>query len=106
MIELQGVYHTVHGPAGPVPALKDVDLRVERGESVALMGANGSGKSTLCRCANGLLVPRKGSVTVDGLSTRDPDLCVEIRRRVGMVFQDPSQQLVTWSVAEEVSFGL
>lgn len=105
MIKLQNVCHTIQGPAGPVPALKDVCLQVEKGESVALMGANGSGKSTLCRCANGLLIPRKGSVTVDGLSTRDAGACVEIRRRVGMVFQDPSQQLVTWSVADEIAFG-
>jgi energy-coupling factor transport system ATP-binding protein len=106
MIELQGVNHTAHGPAGPFPALKDINLQLERGESVALMGANGSGKSSLCRCVNGLLLPQSGSVTVDGHSTRDADSCIEVRRRVGMVFQDPSQQLITWSVAEEIAFGL
>jgi energy-coupling factor transport system ATP-binding protein len=85
--------------------LKDIDLRIDRGESVALMGANGSGKTTLCRCANGLSHPARGEVTVDGLSTRDAGSILEIRRRVGFFFQDPSLQLVTWSVSDEVAFG-
>lgn len=105
MIEFQGVSHMAYGPNGPFPVLNGITLSIAEGESVALVGANGSGKSSLCRCANGLLLPGTGSVRVDGLSTRDPDSCAEIRRRVGMVFQEPSLQLVGWTVAEEIAFG-
>ncbi len=106
MIVLDGVSHSIAGPTGSHRALDEVCLRLERGEAVALMGANGSGKSTLCRCLNGLLLPRKGSVTVDGLSTAHPGSLHEIRRLVGVVFQDPQGQLLTWSVEEEIAFGL
>ncbi len=105
MIELKGVSHKFAGPSGERVVLEDVDLTLERGESVALMGANGSGKSTLCRCLNGLLLPARGTVSVDGLPTDSAGAAPEIRRRVGMIFQDPSQQLVTWSVEEEIAFG-
>jgi energy-coupling factor transporter ATP-binding protein EcfA2 len=105
MIRLQGVGHSFGGAPGRPPALKDVDLTLERGEAVAVMGANGSGKSTLARCLNGLLIPDEGVVSVDGPSTRSEVSLMEIRRRVGMLFQEPSQQLVTWSVADEVAFG-
>jgi energy-coupling factor transporter ATP-binding protein EcfA2 len=105
MIRLQGVGHSFPGRPGEPPALEDVDLTLDRGETVALMGANGCGKSTLARCLNGLLVPTAGAVTVDGLPTRSEGSLSEIRRRVGMLFQEPSTQLVTWSVADEIAFG-
>jgi energy-coupling factor transport system ATP-binding protein len=106
MIRIEGVSHHLSTPAGILTALDNINLTIDRGEAVALMGANGSGKSTLCRCLNGLIVPEKGSVRVDGLETRDGASAGKIRRSVGMVFQNPSQQLVTWSVEEEVAFGL
>jgi len=106
MIRIEGVSHRLSTPNGMLTALKDVNLTIERGEAVALMGANGSGKSTLCRCVNGLLVPEAGSVTVDGANTREAASAGRVKRLAGMVFQDPSRQLVTWSVEEEIAFGL
>lgn len=88
-----------------LPALRGVDLTVERGEFVALIGPNGSGKSTLARHFNALLLPTAGEVWVDGMRTSDPRHLREIRRRVGMVFQNPDNQLVASTVEEEVAFG-
>lgn len=88
-----------------LPALRGVDLAVERGEFVALIGPNGSGKSTLARHFNAILLPTAGEVWVDGMLTSDPRHLREIRRRVGMVFQNPDNQLVASTVEEEVAFG-
>lgn len=70
------------------------------------MGANGSGKTTLVRCINGLLQPSQGEVLVDDLSTKDESNLNEIRRRVGMVFQNPENQIVSTTVEREIAFGL
>ncbi len=86
-------------------ALGGVSLSIRRGESVAIVGHNGSGKSTLCKLFNALLLPAEGTATVDGMDTRDEDNTLEIRRRVGMVFQNPDNQLVTTIVEEDVGFG-
>lgn len=86
-------------------ALKNISLTIRKGEVVAIVGHNGSGKSTLCKMLNALLVPAEGSVTVDGMDTRDEKNLLEIRRRVGMVFQNPDNQLVTTIVEEDVGFG-
>lgn len=86
-------------------ALKNISLAIRKGEVVAIVGHNGSGKSTLCKMLNALLVPAEGSVTVDGMDTRDEKNLLEIRRRVGMVFQNPDNQLVTTIVEEDVGFG-
>lgn len=72
---------------------------------MALVGANGSGKSTLAKCLNALLVPTAGRVLVDGLDTRDPHAVWQVRQRVGMVFQNPDNQLVATVVEEDVAFG-
>jgi energy-coupling factor transport system ATP-binding protein len=88
-----------------VTALQGVDLTVERGEFVALIGPNGSGKSTLARHFNGLLLPTAGQVWVDGMSTSDPSNLWKVRQRVGMVFQNPDNQLVASTVEEDVAFG-
>ncbi|MCK4591510.1 MAG: energy-coupling factor transporter ATPase [Candidatus Latescibacteria bacterium] len=87
-------------------ALDGIDLEIEQGESVAIMGANGSGKTTLAWCINGLLLPNSGKVMVDGLSTHRPEQIPAIRRRVGMVFQNPDNQIVTTTVEREIAFGL
>ncbi|OPX32428.1 MAG: hypothetical protein B1H40_02580 [Candidatus Latescibacteria bacterium 4484_181] len=87
-------------------ALEDIDLEIEEGESVAIMGANGSGKTTLARCINGLLLPSSGEVTVDGLCTYRSEHIPAIRRRVGMVFQNPDNQIVATTVEREIAFGL
>ena len=86
------------------PALRDVKLRIERGERVALLGPNGAGKTTLVLHLNGILAAQQGSVSVAGLEVAKPNLR-EIRRRVGIVFQDPDDQLFMPTVAEDVAFG-
>jgi energy-coupling factor transport system ATP-binding protein len=82
-----------------------VSLHLARGEHVAVVGANGSGKSTLAKCLNALLLPTAGQVLVDGLDTRDGAAVWEVRQRVGMVFQNPDNQLVATVVEEDVAFG-
>lgn len=104
MIVLQGVSFTY--PGATVPALENIDLTIKAGEHLAIIGPNGSGKSTLARLLNGLLQPGQGRVLVDDLDTRDDASIVAIRRRVGMVFQDPDNQLVAGTVEDDVAFGL
>jgi biotin transport system ATP-binding protein/energy-coupling factor transport system ATP-binding protein len=91
--------------AEPTPALKDLNLDIKRGEYVAVIGPNGCGKTTLIRHFNALLLPTEGSVEIDGLNTLDPKSVREIRRRVGMIFQNPDNQIVGMSVEEDVAFG-
>ncbi len=86
-------------------ALDQVDFTVRRGEFVAVLGMNGSGKSTLARHFNALLVPREGTVLVDGMDTREDKHLWAIRDRVGMVFQNPDNQIVAAVVEEDVAFG-
>jgi energy-coupling factor transport system ATP-binding protein len=86
-------------------ALKNISLSIQKGEVVAIVGHNGSGKSTLCKLLNALLLPAEGKVTVEGMDTREEKNLLEIRRRVGMVFQNPDNQLVTTIVEEDVGFG-
>ena len=88
------------------PALRAVDLRVHPGEVVAVMGGNGSGKTTLARLANGLLLPDEGLVEVGGMRTDDPVARPDICARVGLVFQNPDDQIVGATVADDVAFGL
>lgn len=86
-------------------ALKNVSLEINSGEMIAIVGHNGSGKSTLAKHLNGLLLPTEGDVRVDGDSTHDENALNSIRRRVGMVFQNPDNQIVTTVVEEDVGFG-
>ena len=86
-------------------ALKNIDLTVNKGELVAVLGHNGSGKSTLAKLTNAILVPESGKVTVTGMDTSDEDLKYEIRRKVGMVFQNPDNQIVATIVEDDVAFG-
>jgi len=101
VLELQGVAHAY--PDGH-QALFGVDLHVHRGERVALLGPNGAGKTTLVLHLNGILVPGAGSVRVSGLAVEKKNL-QEIRRRVGIVFQDPDDQLFMGTVRQDVAFG-
>ena len=86
-------------------AVSDLSLEVNRGDFIAVLGHNGSGKSTLAKLSNAILIPDKGEVTVKGISTKDEDRTLEIRRHVGMVFQNPDNQIVATVVEEDVAFG-
>lgn len=91
---------------GEIPVLRSIDLEINPGEAVVLVGANGSGKTTLAHCLNGLQIPQDGQVFVDGLATSDSNQLGSIHQRVGMVFQNPDDQLVSTTVAGELAFGL
>ena len=90
---------------GKVVALRDVDLAVQEGEFVAILGTNGCGKTTLAKHLNGLLVPTKGTVLINGWSTSDPSTLWKIRQNVGYIFQNPENQIVATLVEEDIAFG-
>ena len=87
------------------PAVGGVDLTIEKGEFVAVLGHNGSGKSTMAKCLNGLFQPTRGDVIVDGMNTKEEEDVWKIRARAGMVFQNPDNQIVATVVEEDVAFG-
>jgi cobalt transport protein ATP-binding subunit len=86
-------------------ALKNINLHIKDGEFVVIIGHNGSGKSTLSKLFNGIYNPTSGKIYIDGLDTSDEELIWEIRKRAGMVFQNPDNQLVATIVEEDVAFG-
>ncbi|MGI6559282.1 MAG: energy-coupling factor transporter ATPase [Limnochordia bacterium] len=90
---------------GEAMALKDIDLEIQQGEFVSIIGHNGSGKSTLAKLFNALLLPTRGDVIVGGKNTKDGDKLWAIRQQVGMVFQNPDNQIVATTVEEDVAFG-
>lgn len=89
----------------PVLALKELDIHIERGEFVALIGHNGSGKSTFAKLANAIHQPTSGHILIYGMDTRDENRLWEIRRTAGLVFQNPDNQIVATLVEEDVAFG-
>lgn len=89
-----------------VDVLKNLNLSIEKGSFVAILGHNGSGKSTIAKLTNGILFPKSGRVMVDGQETKDDDSIFEIRKKVGMVFQNPDNQIVASIVEEDVAFGV
>lgn len=90
---------------GEVNAVNGVSLAVKKGEYVAVIGHNGSGKSTLAKLFNGLIKPNSGTLIVDGLNVTDKNSVFEIRKRVGVVFQNPDNQLIASIVEDDVAFG-
>ncbi len=86
-------------------AIKNLSLQIEAGEFVALTGMNGSGKSTLAKLLNGLFKPSEGEILVDGISTSDDKRVFDIRKKVGMVFQNPDNQTVATIIEDDVAFG-
>lgn len=108
MIRTEEVYYEYtaqnEGESG-IQAVKGISLSIEQGSFVVVLGRNGSGKSTLARLMNGLLIPRKGTVVVEGISTSEKEMIWEIRKTVGLVFQNPDNQIVATTVEEDVAFG-
>ncbi len=90
---------------GEIQALDGVDLTVEAGQFIAILGQNGSGKSTFARHLNALLTPTEGTLVIDGKDTKEEDMIWEIRRAAGMIFQNPDNQIVAGVVEEDVAFG-
>lgn len=88
-----------------VNAVNDFSLEVPEGQFLAVLGHNGCGKSTVAKLINGILVPNKGKVTVEGMDTSDEEKTVDIRKTVGMVFQNPDNQIVATIVEDDVAFG-
>ena len=111
MVRSEGLMHeyAVRGDDGEVTqrirALDHVDLSVQAGEFIAVLGHNGSGKSTFAKHVNALLFPDGGTLWVDGMDTKEEDRVWEIRQKAGMVFQNPDNQLVATIVEEDVAFG-
>ena len=105
-IELKNVSYAYSiGNGRSLMALKNLSLEIEEGEFVALAGMNGSGKSTLAKLLNGLFIPQSGTIKIDGLLTSDPENTFEIRKRVGMVFQNPDNQMVATIIEDDIAFG-
>lgn len=102
-IECRDLHFSYSGESGEV--LHGVDLDIEKGSFVALLGHNGCGKSTMAKLFNGMLVPTSGTVTVDGIDTAVEETQLDVRRRVGLVQQNPDNQLVAGIVEEDVAFG-
>ena len=106
IIETRDLHFSYSNGEGASPSvLNGVDITIEEGTFVAVLGHNGSGKSTLAKHMNAILLPSGGKVYVDGIDTLDEDKLLDIRRTVGMVFQNPDNQLVATVVEEDVAFG-
>lgn len=89
-----------------VDVLKNLNLKIEKGSFVAILGHNGSGKSTIAKLTNGIIFPQKGKVVVAGMETKEDDSIFDVRKEVGMVFQNPDNQIVASIVEEDVAFGV
>lgn len=108
LIEFQNVsfsYGTDEGEER-VDVIENLNLNIEKGSFTAVLGHNGSGKSTLAKLTNGILFPQQGKVLVDGSETKPDDSIFDIRKKVGMVFQNPDNQIVASIVEEDVAFGV
>lgn len=103
IIRVEGLSFTYEGQ--PRPAIENIDLAVRKGEFLVVLGHNGSGKSTLAKCFNAILLPSSGRVLVGGMDTADESRLFDIRQRVGMVFQNPDNQIVSSIVEEDVAFA-
>lgn len=107
IIRVSDVYYEYENPDDTADvAVKGVSLSVEKGEWLSIIGHNGSGKSTLVKLLNGLFLPKSGTVLVDNIDTRDEQRIWDVRQKVGMIFQNPDNQMVATIVEEDVAFGL
>ena len=105
IIEIKNVSYEYSDEETKHIAVNNVSFSIERGSFTVILGHNGSGKSTLAKMLNGLLKPTSGEIIVDGMNTADEETEIEVKRRVGMVFQNPDNQLVASIVEEDVAFG-
>ena len=105
IIKINNVSFSYGTDSNSIGVLDDISLEIQRGEFVALLGANGSGKSTLAKLMNAVLLPTSGSVSVLGMDTSDEDHLYDIREKVGMVFQNPDNQIVASIVEQDVAFA-
>ncbi len=105
IIEVKNVTFEYSDDERQKTVINDFSINIERGSFTVILGHNGSGKSTLAKLLNGLYKPVSGDILVDGMNTKDENCEIEIKRRVGMVFQNPDNQLVASIVEEDVAFG-
>lgn len=111
MIKAQGLcfeylrYNEETSKHDKTQALKNIDISIERGEFIAILGANGSGKSTLAKHMNALLCPTNGTIWVNGYDTKDEAHLWDVRQSAGMVFQNPDNQIIATIVEEDIAFG-
>ncbi len=103
-IKIENVYYKYYDNSDNF-ALKGIDLTINKGEFIAVVGHNGCGKSTLSKLLNSIFIPTTGTITVDGIDTKNDDKLFEIRKKVGLVLQNPDNQIVAGIVEEDVAFG-
>ncbi len=106
MLQISNLHFSYEQADSAQSTLNGIDLSIKAGESVALIGPNGAGKTTFARCLNGLLLPTQGDVHINGESTKDRTQIIGIRQQVGIVFQNPENQIVSATVEREIAFGL
>lgn len=107
MIELKNVYHFYNNEQNnSIASLSGIDMEIKKGDFIAIIGSNGSGKSTLAKLMNGLLLPSNGDVFVENINTKNLETIWNIRKKVGMVFQNPDNQLIATTVEDDIAFGL
>lgn len=105
IIELKNVSYDYKSGDDASRGVKNINLCIEKGEFVVLLGHNGSGKSTLAKLLNGFLIPDEGDVIVDGINTKETKRVFDIRTKVGMVFQNPDNQMVASIIEDDLAFG-
>lgn len=105
IIEIKNVTYEYTDEEKTFAAVKNLSLNIERGSFTVILGHNGSGKSTLAKMLNGLNKPTSGDVFADGINTKDEETEIEVKRKVGMVFQNPDNQIIASIVEEDVAFG-
>lgn len=86
--------------------LENINLKIKKGEVVSIIGKNGSGKSTLARLISGVTIPKKGTILVNGIDTKDKKKFIELRRNIGIVFQNPENQIIFNNVYDDIEFAL
>lgn len=107
MIKINNLSHQYNKGNGKViTTLEDINLEIEKGSFVSIIGHNGSGKSTFAKHLNGLIIPQQGEIEVDGIKIKDDDHIWNIRMKVGMVFQNPDNQFIGGTIEEDIAFGL